>query len=264
MTPPPAAPCDADWWRAFFESPHSLRLAFFPGRSVTAQQVRGLDRLMRPWEPRRVLDLCCGHGRHLIPLARRGYEMVGLDASSLMVKRARLAARKGGVPARLVQGEAQHLPFRAGAFDVVLCLFNSFGYLPTDEEDEQVLRAVSRSLRPGGRFLLDTRNRSYQLSQLPFSEIVPLQRGGAVWLQCRTDAARRRLVSEFRCAATGKLLHRASIRSYALGELEEMLARADLHVEATFGGYDWGPFRGDSRELLILARRGTEAPDEGP
>jgi SAM-dependent methyltransferase len=251
----PAAPSDAQWWRTFFETPDSLQLAFFPDQWVTDRQVEGLHRLLRPWRPQHILDLCCGHGRHLIPLRQRGYPIVGLDASSLMLDRARTACVAAEVPAGLVRGEAQRLPFEDAAFDVVLCLFNSFGYLATDDENEQVLRETARCLQPGGRFLLDSRNRAYQLSQLPFSEIVPLQGGGAVWLECRHDAARGRLVSEFRSAGTGRLLHRASIRSYSLTQLQHMLERQGLPVQDVFGGYDWAPFRGDSRELLILAGR---------
>ncbi|MBM3471862.1 MAG: methyltransferase domain-containing protein [Armatimonadetes bacterium] len=255
MNPPASAPPDEAWWRAFFESPDSLTLAFFPDDWVTDRQVKGLDRLLMPWRPRRVLDLCCGHGRHMAPLLERGYPVVGLDASSLMVTRAQAAVRQTGATGGVVRGEAQRLPFAEGAFDVVICLFNSFGYLPTDEENEQVLRETARCLRPRGRFLLDTRNRAYQLSQLPFSEIVPLQGGGAVWLECRHDVPRGRLVSEFRSAGTGKLLHRASIRTYSLSELERMLTRCGLLIAETYGGYDWTPFRGDSRELLLLTER---------
>jgi len=190
----------------------------------------------------------------MAPLLRRGYPMVGLDASSLMTSRAHAAAIGACARSCVIRGDAQLLPLADATFDVVLCLFNSFGYLP-DEANEQVLRETARCLAPGGRFLLDTRNRSYQLAQLPFSEIVPLQGGGAVWLECRHDRSRERLTSEFRCPGTGRLLHRASIRSYSLAELEAMLARSDLRIEDTFGGYDWAPFRGDSRELLILTVR---------
>jgi SAM-dependent methyltransferase len=251
-----STPEDDGWWRTFFESPDCLRLAFFPEPWVTEQQIDGLERLLSPWRPRRLLDLCCGQGRHLTPLLQRGYPAYGLDASSMMVAQADEAARAVGGEARVVRGEAQQLPFADGAFDVVVCLFNSFGYLPTDAGNEQVLREVARCLAPGGRFLLDTRNRAYQLAQLPFSEIVPLQGGGAVWLECRHDPRQRRLVSQFRCAGTGRLLHRASIRSYSLGELEAMLMRSGLQLIDTFGGYDWTPFYGHSRELLMLLRKG--------
>jgi SAM-dependent methyltransferase len=191
----------------------------------------------------------------MAPLLERGHPVVGVDASSLMVTRAQAAIRLTGGTGSVVRGEAQRLPFIEGTFDVVLCLFNSFGYLPSDEENEQVLRETARCLQPGGRFLLDTRNRAYQLSHLPFSEIVPLQGGGAVWLECKHDVRRHRLVSEFRSAGTGKLLYRASIRTYSLQELEQMLTRCGLPITETYGGYDWTPFRGDSRELLILTER---------
>ncbi|MGQ9730792.1 MAG: class I SAM-dependent methyltransferase [Candidatus Zipacnadales bacterium] len=246
---------DPTWWRHFFESSDAFRLAFFPPPHVTRMQVEALARLLGRWQPRRVLDLCCGHGRHLVPLLTKGYAMVGLDASAYMTYQAASAAAQAGFKGVIIRGLAQELPFRRGAFDVILCLFNSFGYLATDEENERVLKEVGRCLEQGGRFLLDTRNRARQLAQLPFSEIVPLQEGGAVWLTCTHDHSRERLVSEFRTAGTGELLYRASIRVYHLSELEAMLTRSGLRVQHTFGDYHWRPFQNDSRELLILARR---------
>lgn len=255
MGPSTGGQPDDRWWRRFFESPHSLRLAFFPDERVTAIQVDGLHRLMSSWAPKRVLDLCCGHGRHLVPLATLGYPMVGLDASAFMLDEARSAARSAGARAALVRAGAERLPFADRTFDVVLCLFNSFGYL-SDDGNEAIIRETSRCLEPGGRFLLDTRNKAYQLSHLPFSEVVPLEGGGAVWLECSQDATGERLVSVFRAAGSGKVLYRASIRCYTLNELQDMLDRAGLEIEAVYGGYNWRPFRGGSREVLILARRG--------
>lgn len=246
---------DDQWWRVFFESPASLELAFFPNQAETRRQVAALRRLLDGWRAERILDLCCGHGRHMAPLVARGYLVVGLDASALMTEMAWQAVRKTGRTGWVVRGEAQRLPFTNDAFDAVLCLFNSFGYLASDPENEQVIRETARCLRPGGRFLLDTRNRDYQLAHLPFSEIVPLTNGGAVWLKCHYDRARKRVVSEFRTAGSGKLLYRASIRSYSLDELQLMFSRSGLQVTDVFGGYDWTPFEPNSRELLILAAK---------
>lgn len=254
MEPPTGGHPEDRWWRRFFESPDSLRLAFFPDEETTAGQVAGLTRLLGLWSPKRVLDLCCGPGRHLAPLARSGCPVIGLDASAFMLERARMAARSAAVQAPLVRAEAERLPFADRAFDLILCLFNSFGYL-SDEGNQAILHETARCLEPGGRFLLDTRNRAHQLSHLPFSEVVPLEGGGAVWLECTQDAAGERLVSVFRTAGTGKVLYRASIRCYTMDELEDMLRRAGLEIETVYGGYDWRPFRGRTREVLTLARR---------
>jgi SAM-dependent methyltransferase len=245
----------AAWWQTFFESPDSLQLAFFPGAHVTRRQVAALAKLLAPWRPRRALDLCCGAGRHLLPLARRGFPLVGVDVSRFMLGEARAQARRLRAPAPLVRGDARRLPFRDAAFDVVLCLFNSFGYCLSEEENEGILREVARCLEPGGRFVLDTRNRELQLSRLPFSEIVALDGGGAVWLECTHDARRERLLSTFRSAADGEILYQASIRIYPLPELLAMLSRAGLPVERVCSGYDFRPFRRDARELILLARK---------
>src|SRR5262249_43283414 len=106
-----------------------------------------------------LLDLACGHGRHTIELARRGYQVTGLDLSTSHLALARQAAAAQGVVVSWVEADMRELP--PGPFDAVINLFSAFGYLESDAADQQVLAAVGRVLRPGGRFILDTRNREH-------------------------------------------------------------------------------------------------------
>jgi ubiquinone/menaquinone biosynthesis C-methylase UbiE len=103
----------------------------------------------------RALDVCCGSGaalRLLQPLCRE--EVVGLDFSRGMLDRAhRLANAPGGVPIRLVRGDAMALPFRE-AFDLATC-FGALGHIPRRDE-ARFLRGVREVLVPGGRFALVT------------------------------------------------------------------------------------------------------------
>ncbi|MGD0996319.1 MAG: class I SAM-dependent methyltransferase [Candidatus Bathyarchaeia archaeon] len=73
-----------------------------------------------------VLDLACGTGRHLIPLSKEGYNMVGLDISLNLLK----IAKNRWSHIQLVRGDTRCLPFKAGAFSATVSMDTSFGYLP--------------------------------------------------------------------------------------------------------------------------------------
>ena len=99
----------------------------------------------------RVLDLCCGQGRHSVELAQRGYNVTGFDLSEYLLGLARTKAEKLGVEVEFVRGDMRELPWES-EFDAVVNLWTAFGYLESDEEDERVLRSVGAALRPGGQF----------------------------------------------------------------------------------------------------------------
>ena len=97
----------------------------------------------------RLLDLCCGHGRHAVPLAQLGYRVSGLDLSRPLLARAAAAAAAQGQRVGLVEADMRRLPFADGSFDAVLNLFHAFGYLEDEAQDELVLDEVARVLAPG-------------------------------------------------------------------------------------------------------------------
>ena len=257
MTPPD--PSDQafppQWWESFFESPDSLPLSFFPTPGETEAEVEGLLRLLDLPAGSRLADVCCGTGRHLVRLLQRGYQAVGVDISAMMLGRAREEARARGLPAPLVRADARHLPFRPGCFDAVLNLFNSFGYCEADEENEQVLREAARVLKPGGQFLLETRNPQYQILFAPVRQRVQAADGSLLVVSWRYDRQRRRLHSEWRRPRTGRVVHRASIRLYQLEELRAMLNRTGLQETGLFSGYGGEPFDGWERVVLWRGRK---------
>ena len=245
-----------DWWRRFFESTDSLQIAGFPVDWETDQEVSGLQRLLHLRPGHRILDVCCGPGRHLVRLARAGIRPIGLDVAALMLQLCRrdLGPRQTGYP--LVRAEAQRLPFRDAQFDFILNLFNSFGYMEDDEENFLVLRETARCLRCGGTFFLETRNREQQLLLAPFTHTARLPGGGHAHMTVSFDAAIQRMNSRWYAGdESGPLIHYASIRLYTLDELREMFDAAGLRIQRVLGGYDGQPFRPHHRQLIILAQK---------
>lgn len=106
----------------------------------------------------RVLDLCCGSGRHAAPLTGNGYLVTGLDRDATALRQAEERLR--GTDARFVQGDMRDLSDLPAPFDAVLVMWQSFGYFDPDT-NLQVLEQIARILRPGGRLVLDLYHRAF-------------------------------------------------------------------------------------------------------
>ncbi len=113
----------------------------------------------------RILDLCCGFGRHTLDLAKRGYDMVGLDLSLPLLQKALGEAQRRKLSIKFIHGDIRELNFQE-VFDATYCWHTSFGYFD-DKTNFEVLRGVHRALKPGGRFLLEIVNRDFIVGLMP-------------------------------------------------------------------------------------------------
>jgi len=205
----------------------------------------------------RVLDLCCGQGRHSIELARRGFRVTGLDLSEYLLDIARQRARDADVHVELVRRDMRDLPWE-GEFDAIVNLFTSFGYLESDEEDQRVLDAACVALRPGGRLLIDHKNREATSSALGTNPRNWYEHDGHVileqheWdvLRARITMARTIIAPDGSRRETG-----FTLRIYAHSEIMSMLGRAGLAWHRTYGGWDGSDYRASSRGMIVVASK---------
>ena len=223
----------------------------------TAAEVNGVVGQLGLDPGARLLDLCCGQGRHAVALARLGYRVTGLDLSRpFLLEAAGLAARHGQVVG-LVAADMRRLPFADGSFDAVINLFNAFGYLEDDAQDELVLAEVARVLAAGGRFLQELVNREALVRGWHDSDVLRLD-DGLVVLQERTldlRASRDRVRYTLLHADGRQSSREHVVRLYTLTELAGMLERAGLALEAVHGDLDGGPLELDSSFLVTVSAR---------
>jgi SAM-dependent methyltransferase len=245
------------WYAGFFDDDYLRVFGQVLPDERTAAEVNAVVERLGLAPGARLLDLCCGQGRHAVPLARLGYRVAGLDLSRHLLARAAGLAAAHGEAVGLVEADMRRLPFADASFDAVLNLFNAFGYLEDDAQDELVLREVARVLAPGGRFLQELANREALVRGWQDSDVQRTAEGLVV-LQERTldlRAGRERVRYTLLHPGGGQTTRQHAMRLYTLTELEAMAGRAGLALLEVFGDLDGGPLELDSAFLVTLSRR---------
>lgn len=147
----------SDWWRTTFNSLYLKTDGdVFENNHNTVEEVDLLIRSTGLERNDRILDLCCGQGRHALELARRGFQYVtGLDRSRYLIRLARKRAKQHNLQVSFHEGDVRKFRLGDGEFHGVCILGNSFGYFERPEDDLAVLEAARRTLAAGGKLVMD-------------------------------------------------------------------------------------------------------------
>jgi SAM-dependent methyltransferase len=199
-----------------------------------------------------VLDLCCGPGRHAVELARLGFRVTGVDRTPFLLEKARAGARENKVDVEWVQQDMRRFA-REDAFDLVLNMFTSFGYFDEEEESVTVLGNIFRSLRRGGKFLLDVKGKEAMARVLTRPLVDELPDGSLLVERPRVMDNWTRLENEW-IVIKGDQVKRFTIRlfAYSARELQELLERVGFVDIRLFGDLEGKPYGIDSRRLIAV------------
>ncbi len=216
-----------------------------------------VERVTGDDKTRRVLDLACGSGRHAISLARRGYpDVIGVDLSPTLLREAQEEATRVGVHIKFLEQDMRELKLD-GPFDLVLNVFTSFGYFESDQENEKVIKAVSRLLSPNGVFVLDFFNADWVRTHLVAHDerILPDRKRleQTRWIEGGRVEKRmliRGNAHEKSGADAQEFLE--SVRLYSLEDFRKMFESAGLKLNSMAGNYTGAPFDAERSPRLIM------------
>lgn len=222
-----------------------------------------------------VLEVGCGTGRVLIPTARAGVDIMGLDLSQhmLAICRQRLAEEPAQVQARAQLEQADMRRFDLGrTFALATIPFRPFQHLTTVEDQIACLETIRRHLEPGGRLILDVFNPKLEalarddIGQVQLLEpIFELPDGSRVQRSHKTNG--RDLFNQvldleliYDIARPDgqeeQLVHAFLMRYLFRFEAEHLLVRCGYEVEALYADYDKSPYGSkDPGELIFVARK---------
>jgi len=215
-----------------------------------------------------LLELGSGTGRILLPIARAGATIVGLDSSTNMLERCRqkLAAESAAVQGRVTLQQRDIHDFDLGErFPLIIAPFRVVQHLTTMDDQLRFLAAVARHLAPNGRFAFDVFNPYFaKLVEADGveREDTPAQRlSDGRTLRRAYRIARVRWVdqvseSELIYYVDGKRYVQAfEMRWYLAAELQHLLARSGFRVRAMYGDFARGPVVDGCPELVVLAEK---------
>jgi cyclopropane fatty-acyl-phospholipid synthase-like methyltransferase len=153
----------------FFEhgSPYLHHPLLTPER--TAEEIDFILSIMDLKPGDNILDIGCGAGRHSIELARRGFNVLGIDPSEAMVESAKERAAGIRNMPEFVQLRSENF-HRVNEFEAAICLFTTLGQVIDQEDNRQLLQNAAQSIRPGGYFILEVPQREWLESNLKTRE----------------------------------------------------------------------------------------------
>ena len=125
---------------------------------------------------KKILDLGCGTGGHLIPLLNRGYEIIGVDRSAYMLRSLRKKMDKLSLDCELIENDICSLDLGV-EFDVVISMFAVMSYQTTNKELSVACMNAHKHLKSSGAFIFDGWNGLAVLNKSPKQEAKNVKAG---------------------------------------------------------------------------------------
>jgi len=242
-----------DWWKKYFDD-HYFDLYSYTEKSALLE-VESIIRMLNLKPPTRILDLCCGFGRHAIVLARQGYNVTGLDLSENILQYARQKAESLRVNLDLEKRDMRNIQYM-NEFDAVINVFTAFGFFDSESDDLLVLQGVARALKPGGQFLIDTINREFVI-QSQQSQSWNINDGTVILEERFFDFFKSRLeiIHQLVDNKGQKRKLESSFRLYTLREMLDMFCRYGLTLTDVYGDFDGSQYTSKSPRMILVASK---------
>ncbi len=213
-----------------------------------------------------LLELACGSGRLLLPLAEQGYTLVGVDSSEQMLALARERLQEAQLSSQvtLVQQDVCELHL-SQQFSLAFIALGSFAHLATRKTQQQALAAIRRHLTVGGRFIVDISNSDARYmehlnGQLLHQGTWPGNDGTflthLISPASSTTSHLLELTHFYDRYVQGRPVSRTVATTYLYlferSEMELLLEQAGFAVKDVYGDYALGPYTLESPRMIFI------------
>jgi ubiquinone/menaquinone biosynthesis C-methylase UbiE len=215
----------------------------------------------------KILELACGSGRVLLPLAEEGYELTGVDSSAKMLEIAqqRLQEKELADHCQLITQDMRKLHL-GQKYRLAIIALGSFGHITTRKDQQSTLAAIRAHLSPGATLILDISNGDARYMEDLGGQVLhqgtwPTEDGyyctHFVSPASASDRHLLELTHFYERHQQGGPVERTVITTrlylFERTELELLLEKAGFVIKDVYGDYDLGPFNLASPRMICVA-----------
>jgi len=197
----------------------------------------------------KILDACCGSGRHALYLESKGFQVFGLDLSENNILQAKSLSEN---PHRWQIADVRdfELPQQV---DYTLNLFTSFGYFESDEDHVSMLRNINRNLMDGGILVLDFLNVDRVKASLKEEEVVA---GVLAEYHLTRSIQSNRIVKQIKFSVEDvNHIFEERVMAYSSEQITELLTLAGFEVKTIWGDYHGAAMLASSPRCIFIAQK---------
>jgi cyclopropane fatty-acyl-phospholipid synthase-like methyltransferase len=243
-----------DWFEEWFDSPLYEKLYADRDEKEAEQLIELLEETLLSEQYQSILDLGCGRGRHSHNLAKRGYDVTGIDLSPEAIKTAKEKAEELNLSNVHFEVRDMRDPLPR-KFDAIVNLFTTFGYFKSDKENASVLDSVTQMLKDEGLFVLD-----YLNAEKVKQDFVDEEEGEFHGIRYEIKRYIKNGAIHKDIAFAGDQLDKPRVywervKLYGLDWFKKEMAKRELEIIDVNGDYRGSDFDPDtSPRLLIISR----------
>jgi len=235
--------------------------------SLAPKYIEALDRIFSETGVStggRVLDLCCSSGRYALNLAKKGFNVTGVDISPIAIKQAKKTAEKTNLKNRVefLVGDARKvskLLEKKESFDAIINTGTSIGYYD-DDTDKSIIRQLNKLASSNGVLVIDVANRDYMIRHY---QPVNINKLGDYELHehRKLDLQESRVENtwEFYQKNEGSLKHLVTVpvcsRAYSLHELVKLFEKTGWKYCNSYGNFELEPLTMDTERIIIVGKK---------
>jgi SAM-dependent methyltransferase len=241
-----------EWYKEWFSNKYYLELYKHRDEREATDLINLIQRSINVEYGGKVLDVCCGSGRHSIEFAKRGFDVTGFDLSDFLIgqaKKMKSELAEKNLKLKFLKKDMRKFDF-GKSFDVAINIFSSFGYFERDEENFKVFKNVHLSLKKYGYFVFDFLNEKYLKNNLVKKDFTALN--GMKVIQ------ERRIENDFvyKDIRIGSKIFSERVKLYSLESIKKELEVKGFNVRKAFGDYFGNAFlKNQSKRFIIIAQK---------
>ena len=239
---------DSPWYKSWFDSSYYHQLYKNRDQQEATDFINHLMDVLQPPANAKMIDVGCGAGRHSRELAKKGYDVIGIDLSIQSIRE----AKKYTSPSLMFIQHDMRKDFGKAYFDYVFNFFTSFGYFKDEKEHALVLKNMCSALKPGGKLVLDYLNIYYAEKNLVSSEqkeIDGIYYNINRWMD--QDHFYKQISIEHDLPGSGHE-YTEKVARFSLADFKKMFASCGMRVEQVFGDYAMNVFEPCQSPRLIM------------